>query len=165
MTPNLAQRIPGHFLGHDLSQTPYVIEHLVTSRPTLPTAQPISADYHQAWTYFRERSGMIEAHLLERLQHLLDNGRDAIEAVHYLTRNILSALRLGDLNFIGSNLAWIEGMMVNHSLPVDDLRDFLSNYRAAATLYLTAAPGRLVLDWLEQISSAPEAHPPAFSGE
>lgn len=149
--PELVNRIPGHFLGYELSKTPQVIEQLVLNRPPLPAVDEVTDEYRQAWSYFRERSGLIETHVWEKVQTL--NGRmgDLTDPIHYLTRNILSALRLGDLRYIGSNLQWIEGMIVNHDIPPEALNHFLTTYHEAAERYLTAPAGRPIVSWLEQV--------------
>lgn len=163
--PDLTRRIPGHFLGYQLNQIPQVIEHLLANQPPLPATEPPSDDYRQAWAYFRERLGLIETDVWEKVAHPYSSGSDIIEAIHYLTRNILSALYLGDLDYIGSNLAWIEGMMVNHNLPMDDLHYFLSTYRTAAKRYLTAPAGRPILEWLERIAAEAGAAATPMGGE
>ena len=38
--PELAGRIPGHFLGRELSKTPQIIENLILNRPPVPPADP-----------------------------------------------------------------------------------------------------------------------------
>ena len=103
---------------------------------------------------------------MEQLHTTYDNSHNVTNAIHYLTRNILSALRLGDLAYVGSNLAWIEGMMINHNMPVSNLRAFLATYNAAATHYLSASAGRLVLDWLGSIAALPDQLSlPTLTGE
>lgn len=145
--PNLAQRIPGHFLGEELNKVPFVIEQLVMNPPPMPEYEPIAVEYQAAWAYFRERSALLEVYVGQKFGHYFDNG-ESVDISRYLTRNILSALKLGDLNFIGSNLEWVEGMMMNHNIPPEMLRGFMAVYREAALLYLDEPAGHLVLEWL-----------------
>lgn len=167
--PTLSSRIPGHFLGEELNKVPYVIEQLMLNPRPLPEYREVSPEYLEAWAYFRERAGMIEAHVWQHYGRAYRNGTDRdnrrygdirngdrrngdhTDVNQYLTRNILSALRLGDLDYIGSNLEWVEGMMINHDMPPQLLHSFLSAYRDAAAHYLDEPAGRLVVKWLDDV--------------
>ena len=148
--PHLSSRIPGHFLGEELNKVPFVIEQLMLNQPPIPDYKPVSPEYLEAWAYFRERSGMIEAHVWQQYGRAYRNG-DRTDVSQYLTRNIMSALRLGDLDYIGSNLEWVEGMMINHDMPPQMLHSFLAAYRDAAALNLVEPAGRLVVEWLDGV--------------
>ena len=149
--PQLTTRIPGYFLGYELSKIPQVIEHLVQNRPPMPAGEIIPDEFNAAWGHFRERSGMIEATVWQTLSEQQEDLSGVADANHYLTRNILSALKLGDLEFIGANLHWLEGMMINYNMPPEGLRTFLHAYHEAATQHLKAPAGRPVVAWLEQV--------------
>lgn len=152
LLPELTQHIPGHFLGFDLKVAPQLIEHLLAARPSVPAVEPIAAAYQQAWAYFRERSGLIDAHVWQAMSIQAVIAGMA-QANRHLTDNILSALHLGDLDYIGPNLQWLEGMMIHHNMPPEVLCDFLSLYHAAAVQHLDAPAGQLIVDWLERIVS------------
>lgn len=156
VVPELAQRIPGHFLGRELDKTPYAIEQLALNPGPSPSYEPVSAEYQEVWATFRERSALIDVSLWQTYGNDIANGQRQ-DAGRYLTRNILSALRLGDLDFIGSNLAWIQGMLVNHDLSPRLLCSFLKEYRRAAETHLGQVAGRLVIEWLDRAIEACEA--------
>ena len=172
--PSLAERIPGYFLGEELNKVPMVIEQLVLNPPAMPDYKPVSPEYLEAWAYFRERSGLIEVHVWQKYGRGNGNGNGSAnessnhtEVIDYLTRNILSALRLGDLDYIGSNLQWVEGMMINHNMPPQMLHRFLLAYHEAAVTHLAEPAGRLVIDWLSGVvaisamtTNSPERHWP-----
>jgi methanogenic corrinoid protein MtbC1 len=150
--PELVGRIPGHFLGHELSKTPQIIENLILNRPPVPPAEPASPLLQRAWGHFRERAGLIETHVWQAA----DAQRDVegmAEANRRLTSNILSALKLGDLDYIGPNLQWLEGMIVNHNMPPDVLCHFLAAYHAAAAQHLDALAGQPIVDWLAKVTA------------
>lgn len=161
--PELRQRIPGHFLGYELNKVPQVIEHLVINRPPIPVAIPVSEEYQLALPYFRERSGMIEAQVWQLVDHHAIDATQITDGSRYLTQNIIAALKLGDLNLIGSNLNWIEGMMINYNMPPDGLHQFLKAYYKASVDYLGAPTGRPVTSWLENVISLSEASSEQFS--
>lgn len=146
--PALRQRIPGHFLGEELNQVPAVIEQLLVQPGPPPPAEEPSALYRTSYTYFRENAGLIETQLWQDYRPQQANMVDVADVGVYLTRNILSALKLGDLHYIDDNLHWIEGMLSNHNIPSQALVEFLQAYHRAAAQHLRGPAGRLVLDWL-----------------
>ncbi len=150
--PELTSRIPGHFLGHELSQTPQMIENIILHRPPTPPAEPVSELLQQAWPYFRERVGLIEAHVWQAVdaQRSIEG---MAEANRRLTGNILAALKLGDLDYIGPNLQWLEGMIVNNNMPPEVLCNFLATYHAAAAQHLSALAGQPIIDWLAKVTA------------
>ena len=146
--PALRRRIPGHFLGEDLNQVPAAIEQLLL-RPAPPSpAEEPDALYRTAWAYFRENAGVIETQLWQDYRPRQSNAVDSVDVGVYMTRNILSALKLGDLHFVDDNLHWIEGMLSNYNIPSQALVEFLQAYHQAAAQHLRGPAGHLVLDWL-----------------
>jgi hypothetical protein len=147
--PDLRRRIPGHYLGDELSQVPELVERLMIDRPPTPTADRATADYEAAWLSFRERAGLIEADMWQ-FTSLSQNGRGPAlpNATGYLTQNILSALKLGDLEYVRPNLHWVEGMLAANEASPQALHKFLAAYREVADRHLSGTPGRLVVDWL-----------------
>ena len=149
--PDLVRRIPGHFLGHELNKTSQIIENLILNRPPVLPAEPAPALFQQAWSHFRERAGLIETHVWQAV-HAQRNVDGMAEANRRLTSNILSALKLGDLDYIGPNLQWLEGMIINHNMPPDVLCHFLAGYHAAAVQHLSAPAGQPIIDWLAKVT-------------
>lgn len=156
MVPEIRERIPGHFLGNRIADVPEVIDHLMTARPPAPAREPVSDAYHQAYTYFLEQHGAIESQVWRILDQNEFPKRDVPEANRYLSRNIAAGLKLGDLGYVGANLRWIEGMMINHNLPPDHLRRFLEAYDQAAREILTAPAGKPILEWLAEVVAVAE---------
>lgn len=147
--PALRRRIPGHFLGEELSQAPAVAEQLLLQQPSEPPqVEEPSALYRAAWLYFREHAGLIETQLWQDYRPRQAGRVDSIDVSVYMTRNILSALKLGELHFVDDNLHWIAEMLSNHNIPSQELVAFLHAYHQAAAQHLSGPAGRLVLDWL-----------------
>ncbi len=153
--PDLTHRIPGHFLGTALDKVPFVIEQLIQSPPPLPDHEPVSTAYREAWAYFRERSGIIEMEVWQNFG-AAGNGSGEADITPYLTQNILSALKLGNLDYIGPNLLWIEGMLHNHHMSPDVLCRFLKTYHQAARRHLDRPSGQIVVQWLADVVEACE---------
>ncbi len=153
-TPGLADRIPGHYLGDVLSQVPNVIEQLALNPQPAPPIRPVTDEYRRAWAYFRERASLIETQLWQLNLRWSGGGSDFTDISPYLTRNILSALYLGDLDYVRPNLEWAAGIVRNHHLPSQALAEFIAIYHQAAEHYLVEPDGRLVVNWLERVSAA-----------
>lgn len=151
LVPEIRDRIPGHFLGNSMAQVPAVIEHLVTNRPPSPAYEAVSEDYQRAHTYFIERHGLLETKVWEILEAEGFPKSEVPEANRYMSRNIASALKLGDLDYMGANIHWIEGMMINHNMPAEHLHRYLAAYSQAAQFALGGPAGRLIREWLEEV--------------
>jgi hypothetical protein len=67
-----------------------------------------------------------------------------------MAQNILAALTLGDINFIGNDLTWIEGLLLNYRLPTAALYHYLNLYTQAAKRHLDER-GQLIIDWLDRL--------------
>jgi MerR family transcriptional regulator, light-induced transcriptional regulator len=161
--PDLRNRIPGHFLGYELNKAPQIIENLVINRPPIPSAVPAADHYRLALPHFRELSGRVEAHVWQLVdQFEIDSGQIA-DANRYMTQNIIAALKLGDLNYIGAGLHWVEGMMINYNMPPEGLHKFLSAYHQAAEIELNGAEGRLITQWLEEVVAIAEESTEQFN--
>ena len=69
------------------------------------------------------------------------------EANANFTRDIVSALKLGEINFLDYSVGWLEGLLENHGLSPALAADYYATYRRSVQQHLgsQAAP---VLDWL-----------------
>lgn len=151
--PQLANTIPGHFLGDALDKVPQIVEKIVHTNPSLGKIKQVSAVYKTAHQYFSAQRSAIEAqlHQLPELAAmptaLLTNTNEEFG------NNIESALLLGDLALVNSNLAWVEGLLVNNHKRLSDLplKDYLQAYQqaAAAVLDQRAAP---LLTWFQSLN-------------
>ncbi len=71
----------------------------------------------------------------------------------HLALNIMAALALGDMDFLGVDIEWVEGLLGNHQLPGEMLYDYLNIYRQAANAHLDER-GAPVVDWLTRVVEA-----------
>jgi DNA-binding transcriptional MerR regulator/methylmalonyl-CoA mutase cobalamin-binding subunit len=151
LVPPLRRHIAGHFLGEVLEAAPQVVESLMTAPRPVPAAERISEAYRQSLDRFQERQSLIEAHLVQELNgaglahnHLTVAGRE-------LGLNIGAALALGDIQFLGTDIEWVRGLLKNHQVPDDALYDYLGAYHRVAMKQLgTESP---VVDWLGELIS------------
>jgi methanogenic corrinoid protein MtbC1 len=152
--PTLRSRIPGHFLGDRLDITPQVVEQLLMS-PRLassPLVQGVSELHQQALYHYRERQALIEARAWELMKAVNIAHDHLAYANAQLGRNITAALILGDIEFAGANITWVEGLLINYQMPTEQLQNYLKAYQEAALLHLDER-GKIIVDWLARLTS------------
>jgi methanogenic corrinoid protein MtbC1 len=153
MLPALRARIPGYFLGERLDEATGAVEQVLSSPGSMPPGEAISELYQHALTSFHERQGLIEAEVWGEMDPS-DVGREHLTIANtHLALNIVAALKLGDMNFLGVDIEWVEGLLGNHRLPSELLYDYLDIYRQAAEAHLDQR-GAPVVDWLERVMGA-----------
>jgi hypothetical protein len=151
LLPALRQRIPGHFLGESLDSAVQVVERLLSSPLPAPKAEAVSEAYQQALEHYRERRALIEAHVW-RVMESKGMSRGYITVANTnLASNIMAALALGDMAFVGVDIDWVAGLLSNHRLPVHLLRDYLGIYHQFAKSNLDDR-GAPIIDWLARMS-------------
>ena len=125
--PALRERIPGIFLGETLEEAVDKVEQLVQTPVLLPPVRMEEKCRVQA-QLFRLSRPLIEQELYGILQK---NGVqiETIEEINvFFGANLAAALDLGDPAFIEGELAWIEGLLTSHQIPVDQLLSYLAAY-------------------------------------
>jgi methanogenic corrinoid protein MtbC1 len=150
LLPDLHKRIPAHFLGKRLEETPHIVENLINFGSSAPETLPVSAAYQAALAHFRERQSQIEAHLWQKFQQSEMPYEHFVNANMQMARNINSALALGDMDYIGVELDWIKQLLANYQWPEGALERYLAAYHEAVDLH-TNGPGRPIVAWLAQI--------------
>lgn len=151
LLPDLRQRIPGHFLGEQLETAPQLIEQLLTGSPPLPPHNPASESYRLALASFRERQNLLEAEIWHRMGEVdIPPGYLSI-ANQALADNITAALTLGDIDYLCTDMQWVEGLLENYNVPMELLHLYVNAYYDAAQVHLgeSSAP---VVDWLAELS-------------
>ncbi len=154
LIPDLHKRIPGHFVGARLEDTPHVIENLINFAPPVPEAEPLPESYKVAFDQFKQKQSQIEAHLWQQFQQTSMPYAHFVNANMRMARNITSALALGDMNYIGTELSWLEQLLSNYQWPAETLPQYLRSYYEATDLYLNGS-GRPIVEWLAEITSKP----------
>jgi len=147
---SLRERIPGHFLGHDLAQAPNVVEQLMTSPTVQEHGGETTEPYLQALAHYRERQSHVEAHLWEQASDLGIPAAYLTRANRSLGQEIIAALTLGDISLLGHDLKWVRGLLHNfqHRLPEDALHRYLKLYYEAADEQMNHH-GQIIVEWLE----------------
>jgi DNA-binding transcriptional MerR regulator len=150
VAPDLRGRIPGHYLGDNLESAARQVETLMMAPRQAPASEPASEVYRQALDYYVERKGLIEAEIGGLLNGAGLAANHLLIANQELSENIAAALTLGDMNYMGTDIQWVEGLLSHHGVPAGMLDDYLSAYHDAAKTRLDER-GQPVIDWLASV--------------
>jgi DNA-binding transcriptional MerR regulator len=148
--PAIRARIPGHFLGQRLEEAPLVVEQLMVAPRPYPSLEDVAGTYHQAREHYGERRARIEAQLsLVLEQKSIDREHLAIANAE-LARNIIAALALGDMEFVGADIEWVKELLGNRGVPTKLLDDYLKAFHRVAETHLDER-GQPIVSWLAQL--------------
>lgn len=151
--PALPSRIPGYFLGDRLDVVPQVVEqYLMRPHPVVQAINnfEMAPVYQKALNHYREKQASIEAQVWQLLKGA-DIPYDRLAQTNLIfARNLSAALSLGDIEFMGTPIAWIKGFCLNHPLLPEQFHRYLGAFGQAAKTNL-AEPGRIVTDWLDRL--------------
>lgn len=150
MIPALRDYIPAYFLGMELSGAPAQIERLLL-RPSLPpAAQPISQEYEVALVEFLEKQPQLDAYVWQVMSAQGIPQSHLAAAKHNFGRDLTAALTLGNLDYLGSDLNWISGLLSYRQISPDALVLYLNCYYEGARRALGKS-GHILVDWLARL--------------
>lgn len=156
-TPGLVERIPGYYLGHRLEDAPMEVEKLLSAPPPLPKPVSMPPGYPEARSHFLAQVPHIHMRVNQLLTEagMLDRG--PLTTLHlfvantHMAQSIHAALRLGDLNFLRTDITWIQGLLAERRLPEEALRMYLRAYYQAAVEHLDGR-GAVIVGYLRQLA-------------
>jgi MerR family transcriptional regulator, light-induced transcriptional regulator len=145
--PTLRHRIPGYFLGEKLDNVANQVEKILEMKSSPPISEPISGDYQSAIEEILDHQFQIEARVWETIKGN-DVSLDDLQTVnYYLGKNIIAALKLGNIEFLKPEIDWIAGLIKNHGLAPSTLSEYMRSYAAAVTKYMPEF-GQIVVEFL-----------------
>jgi DNA-binding transcriptional MerR regulator/methylmalonyl-CoA mutase cobalamin-binding subunit len=155
LLPALRNRIPGFFLGERLDLVAQAVDQILSSPPPLPPTQPVSEAYQKALAHYRERQALIESQMWQSLESMGITYEHFSNANARLSLNIAAGLALGDMDFLGVDIDWVEGLLTSYGLPNELMRRYMCTYYQAAKTNLDER-GAPIVEWLERVT---EYHP------
>ncbi len=151
--PATVQCISGYYLGTNVPMVPNTTELLVMAPPSIPAALPLSSAYSHVLSRFLQNESFISGYVASTMQAI------SIEPVYLeiandnLTRQIYSALILGDINLLDHSVSWLNGLLGNYGISTGVVEQFYTIYRQAVEHYL-GDDGVVIRDWLSKQLSA-----------
>jgi DNA-binding transcriptional MerR regulator len=148
--PKLRTIIPGHFLGESLQTAVQNVELLLTQSTSLPTAHSVALLDKRALAHYQARRTLIESHVWGTFFATEKPTHQLMEINLEIAQSIIAALKLGSIELLGNDIAYIEHMLVSYRLSSELLNDYLLAYYQAAKIHL-GEPAAAIVDWLAQI--------------
>jgi len=149
--PDLATRVTGHYLGINIEGALQRIEDLLSTNRLPVAATPVGARYEEALHHFRLQQAPLEADLWRILGSSGMSHSLLRRANIDFGRDIIAALTLGNIDYLGVDLHWIRGLLTNHyRMPETLVVRYLAAYLEAAELHLRGRAD-VLLNWLQRI--------------
>lgn len=148
--PDLAEKVPGVYLGPDLGSAISKIENIL-SAPEPPLIEVDDSNpYMDLKNEFKDNLPLLENQLL--LSITTENSSDFIpgiiqDANDFLFQDILAAMAFGDLNLLQSNINWVEGLIKTRDYNSEDFKGYLQSFIEVAEKNL-GSKAEPLLDWL-----------------
>lgn len=129
--PELADYIPGLFLGRDLIAALDEIEVILSSRARQRQVKAALPDHAEALQAFLLKRPQIEMDVKESLEKFPILPEDVQTGVHFLGQNITAALQLGDMSHVSAEVDWLKGLLQAHGSVEEQLIGFMQTYAQA----------------------------------
>jgi DNA-binding transcriptional MerR regulator len=150
MLPELQEKIPGTFLGTQLDTVPQVVGRLLRNPKSQHNVRSPDPELIRAEESFRIHRPQIEMQVWEQLSDQIIQYSHISIANQNLAKNIESALRLGDISYLGPDIDWVSAMLGNHGLPDELVQIYLLAYRDALGSIM-GTDGQVVESYLTEL--------------
>jgi DNA-binding transcriptional MerR regulator len=154
LLPDLRLRIPGHFLGEQLVDAVQAVGKILTFNQPIPAVKSVGREYEQAAAAYRNHRPAIEAEVWQLMDSYNIPSEHISLANVNLSENIMAALQLGDMAYLGTEIDWIYQLLANHDLSQEWLQQYLNAYYEAADKHLNDN-GRPIVNWLDGVRNQP----------
>ncbi len=158
MQPGLVKRISGHYLGDRLDAAIERVESLLTARPAIPQSLSPSAEYQQVLQVFTARRVFVESSLSQAVRARGGSTSYLAVANKFMGDNILSALQLGDITFVDSEIDWLIVLLEVQNLSRTVVHDYLELYSDVVALEL-GDRAAIITRWLDNHRQAGKTIP------
>jgi DNA-binding transcriptional MerR regulator len=145
--PQLRKRIPAHFLGESIPEAVQAVETLLTSDIPLEGIMSVDEEDKQLSRSFIHNQPMIDMYTLAETIKIGIPVEFSTLAIQQLGNNLASALSLGDIEALGLEMAWIEGLLREHNQNVESLDSFLAIYAKSVDSAM-GKEGQPISTWL-----------------
>jgi MerR family transcriptional regulator, light-induced transcriptional regulator len=129
--PDLVNRIPGHFLGEEISKIPRIIDEITRNNQPTPPRQPISEEFQLILEDFEDNLHAIEAAVSQEMKDQPIPSSALDQANQAFPNHLKAALALGDVDSLDISIQWVEGLLVNYGMSQESLKHYLKVYQHA----------------------------------
>jgi methanogenic corrinoid protein MtbC1 len=140
----LKENFPGRFLGEKLENAVSIVELELNSPSKI--FKKLNKNHSQLMEHFRSELPRIE----NRIRELIPDYPQRYQtSSRFLSRDILAALRLGDISLLSGDIDWVSGLLVYAKVPENALIEFIQIYRDAVSEIL-GQDAEVILTWLRK---------------
>jgi hypothetical protein len=150
LLPNLQDHIPGSFLGESLEQAPNTVAQLLSRSPQPKEVRVPSQRYQETLKLFQVKLASVESWVWENMNSTGIPYSQLTIANLNLSQNIVAALTLGDISFLGTDIEWVKDLLANLGIPQEYLDKYISVYANAISNQL-GEEGRFISDYLNTL--------------
>jgi DNA-binding transcriptional MerR regulator/methylmalonyl-CoA mutase cobalamin-binding subunit len=147
-TPSVQQSIQGHYLGDNLSMAAAHAERLAGRGELSMPVGPLPGEYTTALNHITTRKAALEAALTLSLAIKGQSSAPFFGAGDNLTRNVMAALKLGNLELVNGEVEWVAGLLSARKAAPGLLETYLAAYRQALMDTLDHR-GQIIIDWFD----------------
>ncbi len=147
MHHDLADFIPGHYLGDSLTTSLKTVETLLQTKIKPNPLKTISTEYVTALQAFISKRIHIESTIKEMFPFTPQSeGMDT--GIRFLGDNIATALQLGNMEHVAKEMEWVKVLMQSHQQPASVLAEFINTYSKAIDKHINGK-GEPIKAWLK----------------
>lgn len=150
---DLRHRVHGHFLGEGIDDAVTIIGQVMAFNPPLSQVEPPSPAYQRAANHYQACLHLIELDTRQIMENQKLPLHFVSETNSRLARDILAALKLGDMNFINPEIELSRKLIANYNISSEWQSNYMNAYFHAAWKNLDRENSPIVT-WLDQARSA-----------
>jgi MerR family transcriptional regulator, light-induced transcriptional regulator len=150
--PNLADYIPGYYLGDSLISSLDTVEKILQAKVKRNSVSAISQEYVAAHQAFVSKRTHIESTIKEMVQPLTISPEGLSIGIQFLGDNVAAALQLGDMEHVTNEMEWLKTLLQSHRRPSQELVHFMDSYSRAVDKHINGQ-GEPIKVWLKAQAS------------
>jgi hypothetical protein len=151
LQPNLANHIPGYYLGDSIPSSLETVEKILQAKIKPNQITAISQEYVVAHQAFISKRIHIEATVKETIPPAAQS-EGLNTGIQFLGDNITAALQLSDMELVTEEMEWLKTLLQSHERPPQELADFMENYAHAVDKHINGQ-GEPIKAWLKTQAS------------
>jgi DNA-binding transcriptional MerR regulator len=153
LQPNLANCIPGYYLGDSLPSALDTVEKLLQAKIKPNPFTAISQEYIAAHQAFTSKRTHIESTIKEMMQSFSIKSEDLNTGIQFLGDNIAAALQFGDMNQVTDEMEWLKTLLQSRQRPPQELAYFMKAYSQAVDQHINGQD-EPIKTWLKAQTSS-----------
>ena len=146
LQPNLANCIPGYYLGDSIPSSLETVEKLLQAKVKPNQITAVSQEYVAAHQAFVSKRVHIESTVKETIPPAAQS-EGLNTGIQFLGDNITAALQLGDMEHVTEEMEWLKTLLQSHQRPPEELAYFMETYSQAVDKHINGQ-GEPIKTWL-----------------